>query len=924
MFVRARLLLALFSSLLPLLAALAPAPSAAQAPASAAPAPASAASAPASASPASATEVACPEGNLLAGKRPMKWDDTENAIRASDGTAPQEGDAWDGIGTARLMTASSQIIWDLGRETTVRALALQGDNNDTYTVGASLDGKTWTPAWVAPPIDGAGMRLRTTDGLDVKARFLRIADMTGDGAYSIGEFQAWCAKPSTWPPEITRKAGKAPDPGKDRLVVMAYRKILFGIAGFAVFCFLLADARRSRWTRFGPAVAASLLWLYGAVNLLNTWGFIGAAVAVVGAAFWLSGLAKAGEDWTVKADAIGLVAIGLLIGYAGDRYGDGKVPLAVLHSLAVGGAALLAMTLALRNAGRAWTAWAPPAIALAYGTFAGWLTFGMDTGIAVGVVSAVAALGAQLLTKDAEARRKWLERLALLLLVGCGPLVWTNFGTFHGGRAVHFHDSYHYYMGAKYFPETRYTHMYHCAAIAEADEGLGEKVAKRKIRNLTTNHLEPMAATLADVEACKKAFTPERWVAFQQDVRLFRNFFGAQYWERLFHDHGYNASPVWNALGRAIANQGWERWAAGVPVGGPEQNTDARRAFFKANTKEFASLAKAFNERMGHIALIDAGLYAGIFLLIGWAFGLRAMALACVVWGAGYPWAYFWTGGAFGRVLWLFLATAGVCLLKKAKPLLGGMGLMGGLLDRVFPGALFAGVGMKVAWGLYKERRISKTHQRFIVGALLAVAIAVPASLPAAGGSGVGIFREFIENSMKHKQTPLTNHMGLPTLLSWHPSYIASKVKNDKLEDPYEPWKEHRRSTLKSRSVVFYASVLGLLLLVGAAARRMEDWEASAASVLMIIAVFELTCYYYNFCLLLAPLALKRLRHVVTLVGMTLAGQYVQLRIGWYDQQYTVESLVALGAVLFIVVDRLLEAKRAEAAAAAAPAEVVN
>jgi hypothetical protein len=902
MFVRARLLLALFFSLLPLTTP------------------------PAAAQPASpAADAACPEGNLLSGKRPMRWEDTENAVRASDGTAPEEGEAWDTTSAAKLVTAASQIVWDLGREVSIRALALQGDNNDTYTVGASLDGKTWTPAWVAPAVEGAGMRLRAADGLDVRARYLRVADMTGDGAYSLGEVQAWCAKPATWPPEIARKKGVVPDPGKDRLVVMAYRKILFGIAGFAVFCFLLADGRRTKWTLYGPPAAAALLWLYGAANLLNTWGVVGAAVAVVGAAVWLSSLAKTGQDWVGKADAIGLVAVGLLIGYAGDRYGEGKTQLAVLHSLAIGGAGLLAMVLALRNAGKTWTAWAPPAIALAYGTFAGWLSFGADTGIAVGVVGAVAALGAQLLTKDAAARRKWLERLALLLLVGCGPLVWTNMGTFHGGRAVHFHDSYHYYMGSKYFPETRYTLMYHCAAIAEADEGLGEKVAKRKIRNLTTNHLEPMKDTLADVESCKQAFTPERWVAFQQDVRLFRSFFGVSYWEKLFHDHGYNASPVWNAFGRAIANHGWEKWAAGIPVGGPGENTEARRAWIKANTKDFAAQARAFNERMGHIALIDAGLYAGIFLLIGWAFGLRAMALACVVWGAGYPWAYFWTGGAFGRVLWLFLATAGVCLLKKAKPLLGGMGLMGGLLDRVFPGALFAGVGMKVAWGLYKERRISKTHQRFILGALLAAAIAVPLSLPAAGASGIGAYPEFIENSMKHKQTPLTNHMGLPTLFSWHPSYIASKVKNDKLEDPFEPWKERRRQTLKSRGVFFYGTVLGLLLLVGAAARRMEDWEASAASVLMIIAVFELTCYYYNFMLLLAPLALRRLRHVVALAGMTIAGQYVQLRIGWYDQQYTVESLVALGAVLFIVVDRLLEARREEAAAAAvAPAEAVN
>jgi hypothetical protein len=574
------------------------------------------------------------------------------------------------------------------------------------------------------------------------------------------------------------------------------------------------------------------------------------------------------------------------------------------------------VVLALRLGDRPWTAVVPPAVALAYATFAAYWSYGSDGAMWAGIVGGVAALGTWLLPKAPAAKRTWLERHALVLLVLGGPVTWTNFLTFHGGRAVHFHDTFHYYMGSKYFRETGYTLLYHCAAVAEVDEGLGDKVEKRKLRNLTTNLLEPAKDEIGDVESCKQAFTPERWAAFQQDIRLFRGFFGGQYWERIFHDHGYNASPVWTAFGQAFSNADWKEWAAGVPPGGPGENAEARKAWWTSHWKEYQADEKRFDERMGHIALIDAALYAGIFLLIGWAFGLRAMALACVVWGAGYPWAYFWTGGAFGRVLWLFLSTAGLCFLKKGRQALGGAGLMGGLLDRVFPGALFAGVGLKVAWSLWKERAIGTPHKRFIAGAVLATAIAVPAALPATGGLHAWV--DFWHNSQKHVETPLTNHMGLPTLYTYAPSAIAQKTKNDALEDPYEPWKQARREILHARAPVWYASVLGLLWLLWAVGRRMEDWEVTAASTVMIVALFQLTCYYYNFCIFLAPLALKRLRHVIAVVGMAAAGQYIQLNIGWFDVQYTVESLLVLGVMLFILGDRLYDQRRA---AAEVPAE---
>src|SRR5690606_34101902 len=52
--------------------------------------------------------------------------------------------------------------------------------------------------------------------------------------------------------------------------------------------------------------------------------------------------------------------------------------------------------------------------------------------------------------------RAKVERVALIATFVAGAHTWTNFGTFHGARAVHLWDSMHYYMGSKYFHENRY------------------------------------------------------------------------------------------------------------------------------------------------------------------------------------------------------------------------------------------------------------------------------------------------------------------------------------------------------------------------------------------------------------------------------------------------------------------------------------
>src|SRR6185503_1213065 len=147
-------------------------------------------------------------------------------------------------------------------------------------------------------------------------------------------------------------------------------------------------------------------------------------------------------------------------------------------------------------------------------------------------------------------------RRQLLVLVGVlSFLAYFNFGAFHFGNYTHYWDTYHYYVGSKYFKEMSFDRLYDCASVADSeDPSLRRRVELRKIMNLRTNVLGSTTEILAHPELCKAPFTPERWQMFKKDIEYFRNRHGVKRWEEAQTDHGYNATPVWNIVGSTVAN----------------------------------------------------------------------------------------------------------------------------------------------------------------------------------------------------------------------------------------------------------------------------------------------------------------------------------------------------------------------------------
>ena len=108
----------------------------------------------------------------------------------------------------------------------------------------------------------------------------------------------------------------------------------------------------------------------------------------------------------------------------------------------------------------------------------------------VGAVKAAVASAAALLL----ALSGWLERrgrgesrlrarnAGLALLAVLGVACWTNLFQFNYPGFGHPSDTFHHYLGAKYFPELRYTRLYACVAVADAEAGLDAALLERPMR----------------------------------------------------------------------------------------------------------------------------------------------------------------------------------------------------------------------------------------------------------------------------------------------------------------------------------------------------------------------------------------------------------------------------------------------------------
>jgi hypothetical protein len=215
-----------------------------------------------------------------------------------------------------------------------------------------------------------------------------------------------------------------------------------------------------------------------------------------------------------------------------------------------------------------------------------------------------------------------------------------------------------------------------------------------------------------------------------------------------------------------------------------------------------------------------------------------------------------------------------------------------------------------------RTRTLDRRYLRVFAGAALAVALLVPISLAASGG--VESYRNFVKNAEKHGATPLTNYMGLRTIIAYKMSEAGHILKKDQLEDPWGPWKQAKVRTFEQRKPAYVVLAIAFLALLWFCVRGTEPWVAAALSATAIaIGPTELTCYYYSFLVAVALLYEKRPEAGAILAGVTAATGFIdmaptrflpntpfwaQLKMPtWLDEQYMWMSVVTLIGFIWIL-----------------------
>jgi hypothetical protein len=253
--------------------------------------------------------------------------------------------------------------------------------------------------------------------------------------------------------------------------------------------------------------------------------------------------------------------------------------------------------------------------------------------------------------------------------------------------------------------------------------------------------------------------------------------------------------------------------------------------------------------------------------------------------------------------------------LRRGHPAAAGVALAYAAALRLFPLLLFAGWALVALLRLVRTRRVAGADRRFAAGFAFA---GVGLILLGAAVAGWQAYPEFVRHIRTHEQTPLTNHMGMRTLLSedlleWNTpdSGRAKFLRDRRLPDEFVPWKNLRRARDEARRpywIGLNVAALGILLVV---LRRIEKekpnediaWIGVALATVLVFTAFQLTCYYYVLFVVVAVLTTHRPALEPWILLFAIGSQVARIAFGQLlDDDYVAMSLVTLVFLAGVVV----------------------
>lgn len=386
-------------------------------------------------------------------------------------------------------------------------------------------------------------------------------------------------------------------------------------------------------------------------------------------------------------------------------------------------------------------------------------------------------------------------------------MAWANFGVFHGNRFAHRWEQFHYFLGAKYFPELGYDGLYVASMGAQMQLRGGAELAQPFLRDLRTNEVRPTAELGDHGLEVRRRFSDARWDDFVRDDAYFLNAGDYEYLRLIRLDHGYNPSPAWTAVARL-----------------------------------FAAHASASDATLALLGTLDLGLLAALGVALARSFGGRAAALAAIVFGLGYAWRWDWVGGGFLRHDWLAALGFALCAAATRRFATAGACLAYAALVRVFPLGFLLGPLVLAARDLRRGGDL-RWARRFAAGFALAAFLGGGAG--ALAGRGARAWAEFAANTAKHERSWLTNNVGAKLTLLYGPATYGRRLVDGSRADAFAPWEAAMRARQHARWPLLALLAAGLIALAARAA-----WTATLAEslVLGVVPVFALaapTGYYW-------------------------------------------------------------------------------
>ncbi len=452
-------------------------------------------------------------------------------------------------------------------------------------------------------------------------------------------------------------------------------------------------------------------------------------------------------------------------------------------------------------------------------------------------------------------------------------------------HGIHTHDVFHYYVGAKYFPELGYFDLYRCSLAVEGQTTPNARAAAAAVesdtpvRDLRAQRLATAAELRPAGARCDGRFEAGRWASFERDVRWFQSRLRARKWKNVLADHGFNPSPVWTLFGRPLAEA--------VP---------------------------AESRAMRWVVRIDMLLLLAAFAAVGRVFGFSGLCMVVIAWGTNPLSRYQWVGDAFLRFPWWAASLFGLCFLKQRRSSVAGGFLALASLLRLFPVFQLVCVAVHAVREGWPQRAIRPQAVRLAAGATVTAVVLALAGL-ALNGRGFAAYQEFAENIVPHSEILAWSSVGLVPLLGFSP--LDGSAKGAAVTE--EDIQRAKLARVESRWYLHWPLLALFGVLLFRALGRCEAWEAAALGVVPALLLTSMVSYYVAAVAPLGLLAARRPRIGIALMLALVA--WCASAIAFYSErlEFVVSSAIALVFVFYALLEMQWPAAAAPGAATSQP-----